>query len=52
MSDNQTLDNIDTHIRILQRELKAYKLWVSEDYSHFEKYAIKKDPSEVKKIFV
>jgi len=51
MSDNQTLDNIDSHIGVLKRELKVFKLWVSGDYSYFEKYEIEKEPSELEKIF-
>ena len=51
MSDNQTLDKIDIHIRNLKRELKSYKDWISRDYFQFEKYDIKKTPIELKNIF-
>jgi hypothetical protein len=51
MSDNQTLDKIDIHIRNLKRELKSYKDWISRDYSQFQKYEIKKTPIELKNIF-
>jgi hypothetical protein len=51
MSDNQTLDRIDIHIRNLKRELKSYKDWIAEDYSHFEKFEVKNTPSELKSFF-
>ena len=51
MSDNHTLDKIDTHIRKLKRELKIYKDWLIGDYSQFENHEIKKTPVELKNIF-
>ena len=51
MSDNQTLDKIDSHIRSLQRALKEYKQWVDDDYTTLETYDHKIDPSEIANLF-
>ena len=51
MSDNQTLDKIDIHIKNLKRNLKGYKDWTKGDYSRFEKYNVKKTSIELKNIF-
>ncbi|MBC8311491.1 MAG: DUF885 family protein [Candidatus Marinimicrobia bacterium] len=51
MSDNQTLDKIDSHIIKLRRELEMYEDWVEGDYSSFDIYEIEKTPEALKTIF-
>ena len=51
MSDNQTLDKIDSHIRNLQRGLKRYKQWVGEEYTKLEKVDYKMEPSLFENLF-
>jgi len=51
MSDNNTMDKIDNHIKILRHNLKYYGQWMRDDYSELEKYNIEKKPSEISELF-